>query len=445
MKLLKLLVLLIPAAACGDAGILGSVVRGPSALSDSGPAVRMLAQDVLITLDRTTYEITGCFLLHSSGDEGTVYMYFPVDIITPFVSMLYSSTDPDPLLERVDVTVDGVEREVFPLFVCEWDPSAEPGLPWDSIREMTRPIFSGEPDPGEPFYATRIPALEQVTDSCMDWEADLPGIPSQALNAAWSADFGVDDTVLVEYHVTGGMTLDYDSTFSLFCYPLQTGATWEGTIGRGRVTVVTEEPNNPGIITFIAGSMLPPAENLPPASFEPLPEIAGHPSFDGTRLSRLADTSHPGGFEWSFSDFEPSAATDDWLGLFPGLGQMAIAYYVAEDVREWRISRTGPRPDALGGAFIYASLSDGPPARLTVIDPEGVPLLETPDDPGGVTRVLEVGTVVDLRERRGSWALVDCSSYDQVNLEEIDHLSGWIELFRTGEDGLVRPAALPML
>lgn len=434
----------LPFWAQGDAGYLGSVVQGPVPLAGTGTEVRMLAQDVLIRVDRSAYDITGCFLLHSPGDEGTVYMYFPVDIITPFVSMLYSSTKPDPLLERVDVTVDGARAEVFPMFVCEWNPSEEPSLLcWESVREMTRPLFTEEPDPGEPFYATRIPALERMTDSCTDWEADLPGIRSQALNAAWSAEFGADDTLLVEYHVTGSMTLDYDSTFSIFCYPLQTGSTWEGTIGRGRVTVVDEEPDAPGIITFIAGSMLPPAESLPPSSFEPLPEIAGHPAFDETRLSRLADTSHPGGFEWNFSDFEPSAVPEGWRGLFPGLGDMYMA--VSDSVMEWRNVASAPKPMGWCGSFIYAFLSETPPERLTTIDMDGVPLHDSPDSDAPVIAVVPVSTVLTVEEERGGWVFAECSPYDFVNCEEMGSLSGWIELFRTGEDGLSRPVALPML
>lgn len=436
--------LLLPAAVLGDAGILGSVVRGPSALSDSGPDVRMLAQDVLISVDRHSYEITGCFLLHSPSDEGTVFMYFPVDIITPFVSMLYSSTEPGPLLDRVEVTVDGAPAEVFPMFVCEWNPSEEPSLPcWESVREMTRPLFQDEPDEGEPFYATRIPAVEQITDSCMDWEADLPGIHSQALNAAWSAGFGVDDTVLVEYHVTGQMTTDYDSTMSILCYPLQTGSTWTGSIGSGRVTVVPSGFAGPGEISFIAGSMLPAAVELPPAVFEPLPEIAGHQSFAATRLSRLAGTRLGGGFQWRFSDFEPSAVPEGWRGLFPGLGDMYA--FVADSVREWRTSESAPRPTGWGGSFIYAFLSDNPPDRLTVIDLDGVPLHESPDPGAPVTSLLPVNTVLTVIETRGPWILVDCSPCDIVNYEEMGPLHGWIELYRTGDDGLSRPSALPML
>ncbi len=443
MRWSVLVAALLPFWVQGDAGYLGSVVRGPSALSDSGPTVRMLAQDVLISVDRSKYEMTGCFLLHSLCDEGIVYMYFPVDIITPFVPVLYSSTDPDAFLERVDVTVDGARAEVFPMFVCEWDPSEEHSLPWESVREMTRPLFPDEPDVGEPFYATSIPTWEQVTDSCMEWEAGLPGIQSQALNASWSAVFGEDDTVLVEYHVTGRMTKDYESTMSILCYPLQTGSTWSGSIGSGRVTVVPSGFADLGEISFIVGSMLPEAAELPPSAFEPLPEIAGHDAFTATRLSGMTGEQFPGGFSWSFSDFEPSAVPEGWRGLFPGLGDMYAV--VADSVREWRTSESAPRPVGWGGSFIYAFLSDNPPERLTVIELDGVPLHDSPDPDAPVISLLPVNTVLTVIETRGPWILVDCSPYDIVNYERMGPLHGWIELHRTGGDGLSRPAALPML
>ncbi len=403
----------------------------------------MLAQDVLISVDRHGYEITGCFLLHSPSEEGTVFMYFPVDVVTPFVGMLYSSTEPDALIERVDVTVDGVGADVFPMFVCEWDPSEEPLLTWDSVRSMTRPLFPDEPEPGGPFYATRIPTRGEVTGRSGEWSSDVPGIQSNAMNAAWTAVFGADDTVLVEYHVTGRMTTDYDSSFSILCYPLQTGSTWEGSIGRGRVTVVSSGQGGPEGITFIAGSMLPASVELSSAVFEPLPEIAVHEAFPATRLSGMTGEQFPGGYEWSFSDFEPSAVPEGWRGLFPGLGDMYAV--VSDSVREWRISGSTPRPTGWGGSFIYAFLSDDPPGRLTVIDLDGVPLMDSPGGDAAVTAVIEVGTSLAVIEMPGSLARVACDHCHLVTGEEAGPLSGWIELFRTDEDGLTRPAALPML
>ena len=434
---------ILSAASGGDAGYLGSAVQGPLSISDGATGVEMLAQDVLISVDRHGYEITGCFLLHSPSEEGAVFMYFPVDIVTPFVSDLYSSTEPDAVLDRVDVTVDGVGAEVFPLFVCEWDPRGEQQLSWDSVRSMTRPLFPDEPEPGGPFYATRIPTRGEVTGTSGDWDSDVPGIQSMALNAAWSAVFGADDTVLVEYHVTGRMTTDYDSTFSILCYPLQTGSTWEGTIGHGRVTVVPSDSAGTGGITFIAGSMLPAAVEVPSAAFEPLPEIAGCRSFAATRLSRLAGTTLPEGFRWSFSDFEPSAVPEGWRGLFPGIGDMYAA--VADSVREWRTAETAPRPAGWGGSYIYAFLSDASPERMTIIDVDGVPLRVSPDPEARVAAVLEVDTALTVLETRGSWVRVVCDPYDLVYCEEMGSMSGWIELFRTGGDGLSSPAALPML
>ncbi len=119
--------------------------------------------------------------------------------------------------------------------------------------------------------------------------------------------------------------------------------------------------------------------------------------------------------------------------------------FVADSVREWRASGSAPRPTGWGGSFIYAFLSDNPPDRLTVIDLDGVPLHESPDPGAPVTSLLPVNTVLTVIETRGPWILVDCSPCDIVNYEEMGPLHGWIELYRTGDDGLSRPSALPML
>lgn len=109
------LLVMLPLTAIGDAGHLGSLAQGPVPLAGVSTSVEMLCQDVLIEVGRSDYRITGDFLFHSPDDEGDVYMYFPVDVITPFISALYSTMRADELIERVSVTVNGRETEVFPL------------------------------------------------------------------------------------------------------------------------------------------------------------------------------------------------------------------------------------------------------------------------------------------------------------------------------------------
>lgn len=433
--------LLLPALATGDAGILGSVAGGPFVLTGMDPGIEMLAEDVLISVDRSKYEITGCFLLRSAADEGMVYMYFPVDIVTPFCPILFSSTDPGASLDRVEVTLDGEAADVYPLFVCVWDQYLADVAPWETIRDMTLPLFPDEPPAGGPVYATRIPPEGEVTGSFVNWQSKLPGIRSQSLNAAWSASFGAGDTVLLEYHVTGRMTMDYETTMSILCYPLQTGSTWAGSIGRGRVTVVPSMPGGLDAIVFAEGSMLPPAISTAPMVFEPLPEVSEHDAFGDTRLSRFSGSSFEGGFEWSFSDFEPSAVPVGWRGLFPGIGDMFVA--VADSVREWQAGSA--RPFGWGGSYIYIYLADDAPSRLTVIDLDGIPLMESPDPDSGILAVLPFDALLHPTSREGDWAFVECSFYDFVNHVQVDSLSGWVELRSTGADGLSRPAALPML
>lgn len=103
--------------------------------------------------------------------------------------------------------------------------------------EVLRPLYLEEPGPGEPACFTRMPSLGEVTGK---------------------VNFRAGDTLLVEYAVTGRMTGEYESTKAILCCPLQTGSTWAGNIGSGRVTVVPSDGTGGEQITFAAGVMMPP-------------------------------------------------------------------------------------------------------------------------------------------------------------------------------------------
>ncbi len=433
----------LSAAALGDAGYLGSVVQGPVPLAGTETEVRMLAQDVLIRVNRNTYDITGCFLFYSPRDEGDIYMYFPVDVVTPFVGSLYSALDPEEFVDRVGVSVDGRETEVFPLFIDEWEP--DPGIPaaWDSIRTLMVPLFPDEPAPGDPFYATRVPSLAILTGSMDGIDSIIPAFDFQALNAAWEVGFEAGDTVLVEYRVTGQMTRDYDETYGILCYPLQTGSTWAGSIGAGRVTVVPEDPAEMDQIAFAAGIMLPPPAMEHPLVFQPLTAVAERPGFDETRLSDLAGCGFEGGMVWSFTDFEPGVAPTGWRGLYPGLGDMYGGE--ADSLMLWQTGESDTKPSGWAGSFIYLFLADERPSELTVIAVDGLPLRKSPS-PAAVEIVdLPMTTQLYVRAWLGGWARVEATLYDYLSGEDKGSFTGWIELEAWDQEGLMIPAALPML
>lgn len=436
------LLFLLPLAAIGDAGNLGSVAQGPVPLAVVSTSVEMLCQDVLIEAGRSDYRITGDFLFHSPNDEGDVYMYFPVDVITPFISALYSAMLAEDLLERVSVTVNGRETEVFPLVIAQWRTDPETGLTWDRALELMRPLYREEPGPGEPAYFTRMPSLAEFTGSEDPIDSMYPVLEGQAVIAAWKVDFRAGDTTLVEYAVTGTMTTDYDSTKAILCYPLQTGSTWAGNIGRGRVTVVPSDVTDGEQITFAAGVMMPPPERRSSFVFHPLEEVARTPWYGGTLLSVFAGRSFEAGYEWNFSDFEPEVASTGWRALYPGLGDMYGM--ITDSVLRWREGELESRPAGWGGSFIYLYLADHRPKGLTVISAEGLPLRDSPRAGAAVLTVLPVTAWMEVEEWREGWIFVNAKVPGCFG-DDAGEYAGWVEVEQTGDEGLVLPTVLPML
>ncbi len=453
MRSLLFIPMLLPFLALGDAGYLGSVAQGPVPLDGIGTRVRMLAQDVVIRVDRKTFDITGDFLFLSPSDEGGVCMYFPVDVITPFVGLLYSATEPGRFLERVGVSVNGRAAEVFPLFIAEWDPdpasgsswwNSDPDKPvtWETVLQLMNPLFTGEPAPGSPMYLTRIPSYAELTGSHDSLDSLYPAFDGQAMNAAWIVEFEAGDTVLVEYTVSGSMTADYDRTMAILCYPLQTGSSWAGSIGRGRVTVVPRHPVKERI-AFAAGLMMPPPSGMTSTGFQPLQEIASHRAFALSDLSAMAGRDFPDALVWSFSDFEPRLANTGWMGMYPGLGDMYAA--VADSVRRWREGEISIRPSGWTGSFIYVQLADEFPQSITVIEALGISLRTGPSAAADEIAVIPVGVVLEVRERRGDWVLVDTVIPDYMSSGDAGGCTGWVDLGAVNSEGLVVPSAIPTL
>lgn len=442
MDRIFILLFLLPLTAIGDAGNLGSAAQGPVPLSGVSTSVEMLSQDVLIEVSRSDYRITGGFLFYSPNDEGDVYMYFPVDVITPFISSLYSAMWADDLMGRVSVSVNGRETEVFPLVIAQWRDDPGIGLTWETALEELRPLYREEPDSGDPAYFTRMPSLAEFMGSEDPIDSIYPVLEGQAVNAAWKVDFSAADTLLVEYAVTGSMTTDYESTKAIICYPLQTGSTWAGNIGRGRVTAVPSDGAEGEQIAFAAGVMMPPPEKRSSFVFRPLEELARTPWFGGTQLSGFAGRRFDAAYEWNFSDFEPEVAPTGWRALYPGLGDMYAL--IADSLLRWRAGELDRRPGGWGGSFIYLYLADHRPKGLTVISGEGLPLRTLPHAGAEVLTVLPVTSWMEAEEWRDGWVLVRAEVPGFLG-DDAGEYTGWVELDRTGEDGLVLPTVLPML
>ena len=435
------IVLLIPWILLADAGYLGSVIQGPVPLGDT-TAVELLCQDVLIEAGRSRYRITGDFLFASKEREERVYMYFPVDVMTPFISALYSAIEPAQFIDRVEVSVNGEPEEVFPLFVVDWDPQTLSPLEWEEARELMRPLNPEEPEAGQPAYLTRMPSYAEITGSSSPMDSMYPAFHVQAMHAAWIVEADAEDTLLVEYRVTGDMTMDYEATMAVLCYPLQTGSTWAGRIGRGRVTAVPLDTAGFERITFAAGVLLPEPTVETPLELEPLEEIAAHPAFESSKLAGISRREYQGGFVWSFSNFEPRVAPTGWRALHPGLGDMYAM--VSDSVLRWMQGESDTRPLGWAGSYVYLYLAAEPPRGLLVISVDGLPLRAEPSSDATLLAMLPVTTPLRVSRWNGDWALVDASVPEHLS-ETAGEYSGWVNLMRTDGEGLVVPTALPML
>ncbi len=445
MRRILLISFLLSVAVYGDVGYLGSVVQGPVPLGGGkATAVRMLGQDVLIQVDRSTYELTGDFLFFSPNNEGEVFMYFPVDIATPIVTVtLYSVLEPDNLLRSVSVTVDGREVEVFPLFVDTWNPDSDPEVSWEQVVDTMDPFYTDEPDPGQTIYLRRMPTHGELGVSCNEWKIDNPVFNVQSVNAAWKVDCRAGDTLLVEYAVTGDMTTDVAMTHAILCYPLQTGSTWSGSIDRGRVTVVPGQSADMEQITFATGVRMPSPTRSDTFEFSPQEGLRDHPDFGKTRLSSMTDTLFNGALIWEFSDFKPAQVPTGWRAFYPGLGDMFAL--MADSVEQWLEGLSERKPSGWSGSFIYLYLSDEIPEHLLVISIDGLPLRSSPDPDAPELFNLPVSTGLQVLEWRDDWVLVEAYVHRQLAGEDAGEYRGWVNLTPTDEEGMVLPSAIPLI
>ncbi|MBD3276815.1 MAG: hypothetical protein GF388_00795 [Candidatus Aegiribacteria sp.] len=434
MKVLTGLLLSATVSLTADAGYLGSVVQGPVPLK-AETSVEMVCEDVVILYDRSEYTIIADFLFSAPRSAEEVYMYFPVDVMTPFISHLYSAMEADQLMERVDVTVDGQPVEVFPLFVDTWDHTGIPGLSWEEVAAFTVPLFPDEPESGGPFYYTRMPSAEELAGG-NDY---IPALGVDAVNAGWQVNFQPEDTSLVECVITGSMTTDYEETWSYMCYPLQTGSTWAGDIGRGRITAI---PQTPHMEVLPIGVSMPSPENLYFAEFLPLEEIASHPAFTETELSRMSNEVIDEGTVWEFFDFEPRTASTGWRSLHPGLGDMYVS--VSDSVYNWMNKYTEVRPFGWSGSFIFLYSGREMPDHLNVISVDGTPLYSSPSEESRVVVHLPYYSRLTPLEWNGGWVKTDARVHQYPAGDDEGEYTGWVRL-DDSKDGLVPPVALPML
>ncbi|MCD4706529.1 MAG: hypothetical protein K8S62_02185 [Candidatus Sabulitectum sp.] len=317
--------LIVSDVASADAGFLNSITQNPvpAGFGISHPFISMTCEDVFIEVfPDEPAELTAAFLFTNTGPADTVVMYFPITVRTVTTGPglpLWQVIDP---MGNPEVKVNGVPVDVHPLIGNTWYPEYL-DYTWEELREAVTTIVEAEPDTGETFHYSVAPECWNIYDfwelTANAWASrtltDELMILIQSLNACWTVPFGKGEEVLVEYCLAYSLSSPYEGSYSTLTYPLYTGASWNGPIGSGRITVVPSgEMDFRDFVEWHSVSM-PEAEVAIGMEFSPLSEIADATGYKFCRISELAGMNLDSILIWEFTDFEP-VVSRSWSRYF---------------------------------------------------------------------------------------------------------------------------------
>jgi len=439
-KLKVVFLLLLAAAALGDAGYLGSISSGASPIGGH-PAIAMTAEDVVIELRRehVDYEdwstevydatVTADFLFTNTGDADAVYMYIPRSVLTVFVSYLYDAEDMDTPLENPRVLVDGEPVEVRKVCLGAFEPECMGETTWDEFAELTRPLFDEKPKEGQPFYFTKY-----FADPEEEWGKVTH--PAEAVLAYWEVPFSPGEIRLVEYVQDYALTSDYGERVFRLTYPLFTGAGWSGSIGSGRVSVVPGEGCDWADLCYNVGLHLPLPVEEEGYRLDVLGGIADHPAFDKCDLANFDGEKYPRALVWQFSDYEPYPGQVNSYSLYPDIGDIGGTQYMLYD--DFEAGNTEAYDNPWDYSMIYLYLGPRAPSYFLSANTEGVQLYDYPDgEPLGES--IAFTRSAEILEREGNWVKVRSSDWETGVAVE-----GWANLLPLDGKGLVLPSLLPV-
>lgn len=420
MKLAASLPAALAALCFADAGYLGSLAQGPSpALPGSGgTSVRMAAEDVFIRLESCSTAVVSAAFLFDADEAETVLMCYPIEVRTVFSSLwnalLYEEDDEfytPPRDPGTRVWVDGVPAETFILVQC-----GRTGDEEADRRLMERYGRGGREARGGSFLVSTIPASDSAAAASAVESA-------QALLVCWEVGLEPGRSRLVEVEDRVRPTSDYSGRLHRITYPLVTGASWAGRIGRGRISVTGGPSFDWDDIQWWSGVLMPPP--LEQSRFVPAPL----PGLEGSRLLEAFTGSDLGrALVWEFEDFEPVAGRRDSYTFFPDIGD--VYGLVVSDA-----SNGGKRDSPWESSFVYLYMGPALPGAFMCIRPGGLGLEETPG--GRVCSVALPGEGLSLLDRRGDWLRVE---RDQA----FEGGTGWLEMHEVGPEGLVLPTVIPL-
>lgn len=316
-----LLLLLLCGASSADMGYFGSITQNPVPLGElpTHPRVELTCQDVFIELFRGgDARLTASFLFHNSGSAEEVMMYFPVSVMVPTISVLWSMEDlSDPLTSPV-VTVDGSPVEVRPMLSANWS-STWSDRWWEGLEDSLSLVLPPPADSGtvfftvDPGYWTDLDLLERsLADSCGALDLAVLG-EVRSSHALWTVHFDEGADVLVEYTMVLTLRHDPEVDWYSLSYPLCTGASWAGSIGSGRIVIVPSRGLTLADVTEWSSVSMPEGSAEEDLEYLPMSEIEAHPSFRGSLSERATRVVLPEALVWEFRDLEPVVSPMGWI------------------------------------------------------------------------------------------------------------------------------------
>lgn len=420
MRLAASLAALAAGAVIGDAGYLGSLTQGPSPAlpGTGGTGVRMAAEDVFIRLESCSTAVVSAAFLFEADAEETVLMCYPIEVRTVFHA-LWDALSHDAGGESAALSpasgtlvwVDGAPVETFVLVQCESNGEEEV-----ESSLMERYGWDGPGTPRGGFLVSMIPSSDSAAAGAAVERA-------QALLVCWEVGFAAGGRRLVEIEDPVRPTSDYSGRLRRIAYPLVTGATWSGAIGRGRISVTGGPAFDWDDMRWWSGVMMPPpveATRFTPALVSGLEDSRLLEDFIGSDLGRA--------LVWEFENFEPVAGRRDSYTYFPDIGDIGgLVESAALD--------GGQADSPWESSFVYLYTGPALPGAFMCIRSGGLGLEESPGGP--VSSIAIPGERLAVLDRRGDWLRV-----------ERDHAfeggSGWLEMHEVGGEGLVLPSVIPL-
>ncbi len=305
----------------GDMGYFGTIAQNPVPVDTFTvhPFIELTCEDVLIEiLPGGNAIVTADFLFTNTGPSDTVLMYFPLSVMVPTISVLWSMENITDPLEEPDVTVNGELIAVRPMLSTMWIKEYKEEGSWDIFTETLDVLTPEEPDSGlvfylaDPAYWGGLDMMEIVmSDTISDLDMLMMGTYSS--HAFWKVPFEEGEQVLVEYRTAFSMRHEWGVPFFYMNYPLYTGASWAGPIGSGRITVTVSDGREFADITDWTSHSMSDATEVTSFEFAPLPGMEGVPALYETHLSTNFGSILPSALVWEFSDFEPLVSPQGWM------------------------------------------------------------------------------------------------------------------------------------